>query len=266
MLLLIIFTIIGIIDCQLSANQTVEQSLVATLLNGYNKNIRPSDQVDVALAMQLKQITSIDEKNQIMTSSCYVNQWWYDGRLSWNPALYNDIQVLVIFLKNIWAPDTTILNSASGDGYLKINGDFSYVSVLYTGYVYYISPALALQTRCLMDVANYPCDSQKCSLVVTSWSTGSNKINYTIENAVIDLTDYTDNFIWKLTKADTTTAVTSDRDPFEGATSYAIVFNFYLTRKPLFYMMNSVFPCLILNIVTLLTFFMPIGNALGLGN
>ena len=44
----------------------------------------------------------------------------------------------------MWVPDTTILNSASGDGYFKLNADFSYANDKYDGTVYFVIPALSL--------------------------------------------------------------------------------------------------------------------------
>ena len=268
MISIIVFNLllISIVKCQLPANQTVEQALVATLLNGYNRNIRPSDQVSVSIGVEFKQLIGLDEKNQILTSSLFLKQWWIDGRLQWTPASYNNIEVLMISVKSVWAPDTNVLNSASGDGYLKINSDFSYAAVYYTGEVFFISPVISLQTRCTLNVAKYPFDSQSCSIILASWSFADNKILYSIEDAYINFDDYTTNKIWTLTSSSIMSKASADRDPFESDYNQtAIKINLSITRKPLYYMMNSVFPCFVLNGVTLLTYYMPFRNALGLG-
>ncbi len=79
------------------------------------------------------------------------------------------------------------------------------------------------------------------------------------------MSDYTNNTIWTLVSSDVLSQQSSDRVPFEDAQNTEIILKINLQRKPLYYMMNTVFPCFILNIVTVLTFFMPIGNAIGLG-
>ncbi len=54
--------------------QQTEQTLVASLLNSnYNKNIRPDDPVSVDITATIQQILSIDEKQQIMTSSSFIS-------------------------------------------------------------------------------------------------------------------------------------------------------------------------------------------------
>ena len=252
------------IKCQVS-NTTAEKNLVSVILGGtYSKNIRPSDVVTIVITVSIKQIIGIDEKNQIMTSSYYIGQLWTDSRLAWTPATYNNIEVIMVPLKNIWTPDTIVLNSAEGDGYLKINSDFSYVSVKYTGEVYFLSQSLALKTRCALNVQNYPFDYQNCKIRMTSWSNADNRIKYSVESTVVDLSDFRNNTIWALSDADVIAEISSDRVPFETSQNTEIVIVLVLSRKSLYYMMNTVFPCFILNIVTLLTFFMPFGNQIGL--
>ena len=260
------FAILTITNCQLTPSQVIEAKLVKTLFTNYSKNIRPNDVVDVAVGIQLKQIVGLVEKTQVLTTSIYLEQWWNDARLSWNPAKYNDTSVLLVLLKNIWTPDTNIINSASGDGYLTINADFGYVSVLYTGDVYYISPAISMSTRCSLNVQSFPFDSQTCSLKITSWNYGDSRVKFSVNDSYVDLSDYTQNLVWSLVSTNVTSASTIDRSStFETDTNTVVYLNLYITRNGLFYMMNSVFPCFILNIVILLLFFAPIANGLTLG-
>ncbi|CAF2078094.1 unnamed protein product, partial [Rotaria magnacalcarata] len=70
-------------DCgTLPASQQIEQTLITNLTTGYNKNIRPDDQVSVAITASLKQILALNEKQQIMTPSSFISQTWADSRLS----------------------------------------------------------------------------------------------------------------------------------------------------------------------------------------
>src|SRR5690242_4214 len=86
--------------------QLAEQTLITTLLNGYNKNIRPNDQVSVDITASLQQIVAIDEKQQIMTSSSFISQKWFDDRLSWNVSNNSNISVVMLPVKSLWIPDT----------------------------------------------------------------------------------------------------------------------------------------------------------------
>ncbi|CAF2011275.1 unnamed protein product [Rotaria magnacalcarata] len=242
----------------LPTSQQTEQTLVTTLLNSYNKNIRPDDQVSVDITAKLKQILTLDEKQQIMTSSLFISQTWFDDRLSWTPNATNgNITVVMLPVKSIWIPDTMILNSADPSGYFTVN-DYSLASIYYDGQVYLILPALAIKTKCNVAVKNFPFDKQVCSINVTSWSQGSNRIVYTEKNdSIIDLSDYDEHPIWQLNGTDVVLIRAEDRAPFEDTYNAIISMQLYLKRKPLFFILNGIFACLILNCVTLLSYAVP---------
>ncbi|CAF1352425.1 unnamed protein product [Rotaria sp. Silwood1] len=248
----------------LSTSQLAEQTLITTLLNGYNKNIRPNDQVSVDITASLQQIVAIDEKQQIMTSSLFISQTWFDDRLSWTPNASNNIEVVMLLVKNLWIPDTMILNSADANGYLTVS-DYSLTSVYYTGQVYMILPALTIRTRCNFFVQKFPFDKQICSINLTSWSQGYNRIIYTENRSlVIDTSGYSEHPLWKLNGTDLVVIEAADRAPFEDTYNAIISIQLYLERKPLFFMMNGIFACLILNFVTLLSYALPFAPQIGL--
>ena len=267
---LIHFLIISEIESgEISAAQKNESTLVKRLLTNYNKNIRPSNQVNVSVYLQLKQIISLVEKTQILTTTVFVVQAWYDERLTWNSS--NGITYLQLPLKSIWLPDTNIINSANSDGYIPINADFGYASVLYSGDVYFMSPMIALSTRCVLDVSTFPFDTQTCPIKLTSWSFKDSEIFYFPENSFIYLgDDYLNNTIWSLIQTDVQSVDFIGVDAQfwidDDTNNTLLEFTLTIQRNGLFYMMNSVFPCFLLNIVTLLTFFMPFSNGLGLGH
>lgn len=249
----------------LPSSQQDEQTLITTLLNGYNKNIRPFDQVIVYLTGSLQQIINIDEKQQIMTSSLFISQTWFDDRLSWIPNMTNrSIETVMLPVKSIWIPDTMIMNSADPTGYLTVS-DYSLASIYYTGEIYMILPALTIKTRCNFFVKTFPFDNQICSINLTSWSQGENRIKY-VENKslVIDITGYSEHPLWKLDKTDLVVGVASDRTPFESTYNFVISIQLFLKRKPLFFILNGIFACWILNIATLLSFAIPFPSQIAL--
>ncbi|CAF1067888.1 unnamed protein product [Rotaria sordida] len=253
-------------DCEaLRASQLAEQTLITTLLSGYNKNIRPDDQVSVDIAYSIQQIVSIDEKQQIMTSSSFISQVWYDERLSWTPNASNNINVVMLPVKSLWIPDTMILNSADASGYLTVS-DYSLASVDYTGAVYMILPALTVRTRCDFNVKKFPFDKQICNINLTSWSQGSNRITYTENNSVVlvDTSGYNEHPLWKLNGTDIIVTRAEDRAPFENTYNDIISIQLYLERKSLFFIINGILACFVLNFVTLLSYAIPFGSQIGL--
>jgi hypothetical protein len=71
--------------------------------------------------------------------------------------------------------------------------------------------------------------------------------------------EYDENPIWKLTNTSVSFINISSRwlggDPLESNSD--LFFNITLKRQPNYYMINFVFPCFILNLITLFLFFMP---------
>jgi hypothetical protein len=237
------------------------------LLYGYNKNIRPNDQVSVDITATLQQIITIDEKQQIMTSSSFISQTWLDTRLSWTPSNSSNssnIEVVMLPVKSLWIPDTMILNSADTSGYLTIS-DYSLASVNNDGQVYMILPALTIRTRCNMIVQKFPFDQQICSISLTSWAQGTNRIAYTENSSlVISISEYTENPLWALNGTDMIIYHAADRTPFEETFNDVISIQLYIQRKPLFFMMNGIFACLVLNCVTLIAYALPFATQINL--
>ena len=73
---------------------------------------------------------------------------------------------------------------------------------------------------------------------------------------MINTSDYNQNFMWDIwyTEASIRTVTTRFIDSSQ---SNDAKFKFCLKREPLYYMINNVYPCLILNMVTLVTYFFP---------
>jgi hypothetical protein len=260
-LMLLVGYLLSSCDCGALA----EQTLITSLLSGYNKNIRPDDNVSVGITASLQQIVSIDEKQQIMTSSSFISQEWRDDRLSWTPDSTNNFpKVVMLPIKTLWIPDTMVLNSADAIGYLPVS-DYSLASVRSDGQVYMMLPALSVKTRCNLNVRQFPFDRQLCTINLTSWSQGANRILYTEKtDSFIDISHYSEHPLWRLNRTEVIVFESPDRVPFEDTYNAVISIQLYLQRKPLFFMVNGIFACLILNCATLLSYALPFVSQIGL--
>ncbi|KAK1905232.1 Acetylcholine receptor subunit alpha [Dissostichus eleginoides] len=92
-----------------------ETRLVKDLFVGYNKVVRPvehfSEAVVVTVGLQLIQLISVDEVNQIVTSNVRLKQRWLDVNLKWNPADYGGIRKIRVPSKDIWKPDLVFIET-----------------------------------------------------------------------------------------------------------------------------------------------------------
>lgn len=51
-----------------------------------------------------------DEKNQILTTNCWLTQIWVDHHLKWNVTDFQGIKVIRIPYFKVWRPDTILYN------------------------------------------------------------------------------------------------------------------------------------------------------------
>ena len=136
------------------------------------------------------------------------------------------------------------------------------------GEVYVTISLNALITRCKMNVRKFPFDTQSCNINVGSWIQTSDRMNIELGDSKIKTDDYVENSVWKLTGSSVAIIQSNKRIPtFLSDKNYTcdeIQFTLHIERRPLYFMMNGIFPCLLLNCLTLLLFFLPYNSQIGL--
>jgi hypothetical protein len=122
------------------------------------------------------------------------------------------------------------------------------------------SQAISLQTRCTLDVSKCPFNSQICNINFASWPflTSQNTIYYfTNQTSPISTLGSNHSILNLLSIAYTI-------DYGYSRLGYNVILKF--ERKSTYYLMNSIVPCLILNVIILIAFFLPFANQMALGN
>nr|CAD7575149.1 unnamed protein product [Timema californicum] len=51
-----------------------------------------------------------DEKNQILTTNCWLTQIWTDHHLKWNVSDFAGIKVIRVPYQRVWRPDVILYN------------------------------------------------------------------------------------------------------------------------------------------------------------
>lgn len=140
------------------SNSNYDDDVTSAIFKKYNKAIRPVKQLVFNLRTSIRQIVSLDEKNQIMTSNIYIQGNWIDKRLRWNPwskvngtYIFGNLSEVTIPALNVWLPDLFVINTASSSGYVPITSS-NLVLVDYQGQVFIDVSVTNLQTRCKMNV------------------------------------------------------------------------------------------------------------------
>lgn len=267
-----LFGLLNIIVINAIDKNIEEYELYKHLINIklYNSKIRPNTPADVFMTMYLKQIISIEEKNQIMTSSSVLAVQWTDLRLAWNSSDWNDVIEILVPTNVIWAPDLFITNTGESSGYIPILPQ-SLALVSQSGVVYVVYSLTNQKTRCPINIRSYPFDTQHCSINIGALTADTTKLNLISTNYNFKSDSYIKHSLWDLTDVNVYDITTDDRFVFYNDETPGIDyfnndvrFTSTLRRKPLYFMANNIFPTLILNCIVIVSYALPFTQQVGL--
>ncbi|CAI9731365.1 acetylcholine receptor subunit alpha-like 1 [Octopus vulgaris] len=236
----------------------------------YNRLVRPAGDnaiLLVRLGLRISQLIRVDAKNQVMTTSVWLKHEWFDKRLSWDPKEFGNVKQIKIPSDSLWRPDIVLYNNADGDFVITMTA--TKATVYSNGKISWEPPAI-YKTYCPIDVEYFPFDIQKCMMRFGSWTydglevdlvhfcheQGTNKSNGDVVNYMgIDLKGYQQNVEWDILDVYAVRKIESY--PCCPESYIDIRFNLLLRRKPLFYTLNLIAPCVSISLLTVLVFYLP---------
>ncbi|XP_072447579.1 acetylcholine receptor subunit beta-like [Chiloscyllium punctatum] len=239
-----------------------EKRLLNKLFDSYNLNVRPAqaadERVTVRVGMTLSQLISLNEKNEEMTTNVFMNLAWTDYRLRWDPKDYSGIDVLRIPCGKVWLPDIVLLNNNDGNFEVALLVN---VLVQHTGVVSWLPPAI-YRSSCAIRVKYFPFDWQNCTMVFKSYTYDASEVTlehsldnsgrHEIREVIIDKNAFTENGEWQIQHKPSRKNFLSHDPSYEDITFYLII-----QRKPLFYIVNIIIPCVLISILAILVFYLP---------
>jgi len=234
------------------------------LLSNYNKLVRPvqnvTDAVTVRLKLKLSQLIDVNLRNQIMTTNLWVEQFWYDFKMRWDPDEYGGVDMLHVPSDHIWRPDIVLYNNADGNFEVTLS---TKATLFNTGLVEWKPPAI-YHSSCEMDVEYFPFDEQTCVMKFGSWTYDGSKVdlrhqeeeqNSDVVHIGVDLSEYYMSVEWDILAVPARRNVklyTCCDEPY-----LDITFNITMRRKTLFYTVNLIIPCMGISFLTVLVFYLP---------
>ncbi|XP_048826340.1 neuronal acetylcholine receptor subunit beta-2-like isoform X2 [Brienomyrus brachyistius] len=231
-----------------------EERLVNHLLDPerYNKLIRPavnkSQRVTVAIQVSLAQLISLNEREQIMTTNVWLTQEWNDYRLMWNPEEHEGIQKLRMPSRHIWLPDIVLYNNADGTYEVSF---YCNAVVSSNGDIFWLPPAI-YKSACKIEVKDFPFDQQNCTLKFRSWTYDHTEIDLILTSDFASRDDFTPSGEWDIVSL----PGRKNEDPND-VTYLDITYDFIIKRKPLFYTINLIIPCVLITSLAILVFYLP---------
>ncbi|XP_076394950.1 neuronal acetylcholine receptor subunit alpha-10 isoform X3 [Megachile rotundata] len=195
---------------------------------------------------------SQDEKNQILTTNCWVTQVWTDHHLKWNASEFAGIRVIRVPYNRVWRPDTILYNNADPQySSAVINTN---VIVSHTGEVVWLSHGI-FRSSCDIDVEFFPFDEQRCVLKWASWTYDGYQLELERQSEQGDVSNYQANGEFDLVDFSARRNVeyySCCPEPYPD-----ITYEIRLRRRPMFYVFNLILPCILINCAALLVFYMP---------
>ncbi|XP_036271515.1 neuronal acetylcholine receptor subunit beta-4 isoform X1 [Pipistrellus kuhlii] len=231
-----------------------EERLMDDLLNRtrYNNLIRPATSsaqlIAIRLQLSLAQLISVNEREQIMTTNVWLKQEWTDYRLAWNSSHYEGVSILRIPAKRLWLPDIVLYNNADGTYEVSL---YTNAVVWANGTIMWLPPAICKST-CKIEVRHFPFDQQNCSLKFRSWTYDHTEIDMVLKTPSANRDDFTPSGEWDIL------ALPGRRTVDPGDPRYVdVTYDFVIRRKPLFYTINILVPCVLITSLAILVFYLP---------
>ncbi|XP_053611539.1 acetylcholine receptor subunit beta-like 2 isoform X6 [Plodia interpunctella] len=247
----------------LEANPDVKR-LYDDLLSNYNRLIRPvtnvTDILTVRLGLKLSQLMEVNLKNQVMTTNLWVEQKWFDYKLTWNPDDYGGVEMLYVPSEHIWLPDIVLYNNWDGNYEVTL---MTKATLKYTGEVNWKPPAI-YKSSCEINVEYFPFDEQTCFMKFGSWTYNGAQVDLkhmdqspgsSLVHVGIDLSEFYLSVEWDILEVPATRNeeyYPCCPEPFSD-----ITFKLTMRRKTLFYTVNLIIPCVGLTFLTVLVFYLP---------
>uniref|UniRef100_A0A9L0J288 Acetylcholine receptor subunit epsilon n=1 Tax=Equus asinus TaxID=9793 RepID=A0A9L0J288_EQUAS len=242
-----------------------ELRLYHHLFDNYDPESRPvkgpEDTVTISLKVTLTNLISLNEKEETLTTSVWIGIDWQDYRLNYSKDDFGGIETLRVPSELVWLPEIVLENNI--DGQFGVAYDAN-VLVYAGGYVSWLPPAIYRST-CAVEVTYFPFDWQNCSLVFRSQTYNAEEVEFvfavddegeTISKIEIDTEAYTENGEWAI---DFCPGVIRryDGGAADGPGDTDVIYTLIIRRKPLFYVINIIVPCVLISGLVLLAYFLP---------
>ena len=229
----------------------LETALRDDLFRGYDVLQKPADTVDVYVVLNVLALNEMNIKSQTFSVSGMFSLKWQDLRLQWasNFSLFS-IRLLFSNSKHMWVPPI-ILENTIGDN-VSLGSEKVFTKINPIGYVSW-SPGGNYEANCGVDVTYYPLDKQTCTLTITTMSYTMNDIRLIYLDPSTDLTGFTENGEWDIVAI----ATTNSTSYFEEQPYSRIHYTFTLRRRPLYHILNTMFPVILMASLTIFVFKLP---------
>ncbi|KAL3877232.1 hypothetical protein ACJMK2_034967 [Sinanodonta woodiana] len=217
--------------------------------------LRPQESTTVNVSLNLLAVVDVDMKSQTVTTAGWLNVVWSVPLTQWSVSSY-DMDTVYLKDGDVWQPSLVAWNGASTSNF--IGDDRLLVRAIASG-LHFWEPPFLLKTHCQMDATYFPFDSQKCSIVISSWGMTETEVPLNLLESNIKLTYYEENAEWSLDKSKCSVEkrVVSETNYGINMQRSRLYFNIVLQRRSSFYGLYIFLPTIILSFLSVISFAIP---------
>ncbi|CAC5388588.1 unnamed protein product [Mytilus coruscus] len=220
--------------------------------------IRPSrnqsNQNYVFITFKLYGISGIDEIQQKLTTTGYLEIAWRDELLSWMPSNYGGLSYIYYPQGDVWKPDISLQNGFSK--LEELGSKFITVYINSDGIVSW-RPFHIFESKCDIDSTYFPFDRQTCHLDFVAWCLSKRDVSLKQGNGIDLADDLQSHGEWNIVSS----SASNHMDQYETKVRFTIV----IQRKPLYAIMNYIIPIVLLSILDVFTFTIPVDTGERIG-
>uniref|UniRef100_G1S6K1 Acetylcholine receptor subunit epsilon n=1 Tax=Nomascus leucogenys TaxID=61853 RepID=G1S6K1_NOMLE len=232
--LLGVLLLLGLLGRGVGKNE--ELRLYHHLFDNYDPGSRPvrepEDTVTISLKVTLTNLISLNEKEETLTTSVWIGIDWQDYRLNYSKDDFGGIETLRVPSELVWLPEIVLENNI--DGQFGVAYDAN-VLVYEGGSVTWLPPAIYRSV----------CAVENCSLIFRWEELLRGPNDYGRENGEWAI-DFCPGVIRRHHGGAT-----------DGPGETDVIYSLIIRRKPLFYVINIIVPCVLISGLVLLAYFLP---------
>lgn len=143
-----------------------------------------------------------------------------------------------------------LLGFVSADGTYEVSV-YTNAIVQHNGSMLWMPPAI-YKSACKIEVKHFPFDQQNCTLKFRSWTYDHSEIDMILKTGSASMDDFTPSGEWDIV------ALPGRRTENPSDPNYVdVTYDFIIKRKPLFYTINLIIPCVLITSLAILVFYLP---------
>ncbi|OWF50066.1 Neuronal acetylcholine receptor subunit alpha-6 [Mizuhopecten yessoensis] len=226
--------------------------LMDDLVSNYSREIRPAKNTSAAVTVNtsffLLHILDVDEVAGSIWLSGGMTLMWEDFRLEWEPSDYGDIWYITVNSSKIWTPTIFLISSAADMEKFSLH-DYD-VRIFSSGLVS-VSPGKMVKSTCIVDMTNFPKDTQRCSLLILPWGYTPEQIQLSFRFPHFQMQHFNQNGEWNV---DSTSV---ERYQGFGPGSNVLSYSMVMTRKSAYFIISTTVPVYIICVLNPFVFLLP---------